>query len=71
MINIFLGAATALIIVLIGGGCFYFGIRTAEMINKPEQAQCEKEQTEEEKKRVEGLNNMLNHALRHKGGVNR
>lgn len=71
MINIFLGAATALIIVLIGAGCFYLGIGTAEMINKPNTAQGEKEQTEEEKKRVEGLNNIINHAMRHKGGVNR
>lgn len=69
MVNVFLGSATVLITTVIGVISFICGFKINSIINKPEILQSEKEQTEFEKRRVEGLNNMINHALRHKGGA--
>lgn len=74
MASIFLGAATALIVILIGGGAFYVGYKVGRNNTQipTERENTNKDLTEEQKRVAEGFSNMLNYANRHnKGGDNK
>ena len=70
MASILMGAATALIILIAGAGCFIAGLKAIDIkISETEpKSRPAAEPTEEQRKIAEGLSNMLNYGNRHKIG---
>lgn len=72
MINIFLSALTALIVLAVGLSCFYFGFTFCKELKTDTTAEKEaKETTEEQKKLIQGWSNIINHSMRHKDVSNK
>ena len=67
MINIFLSALTALIVLAVGLSCFYFGFTFCKELKTDTTVEKEvKETTEEQKRLMQGWSNIINHSMRHK-----
>ena len=67
MANILMGAVTALIILIVGAGCFIAGLKAIDtkIVVAEQKPRTVSEPTEEQRKIAEGLANMLNYSNRH------
>lgn len=66
MASILMGTVTAMLMLLMGGGCFICGYKAGSLQPPITDERSNTQPTEEQKRLAEGFTNLLNYANRHK-----